>query len=134
MQHGTVFAIVWSGVMLLAWEAFVLYRRRTDATISWVTLMLSLAHPLIAFLWCVLTAHFFWPRCGHFGEQVVDPRVGYLLAIGAIVVLLWELVHRISVPTIKSVPVTYPVRLALIALFGVAIGHYVFGQYVECGT
>lgn len=134
MQSMTAVLLVLAGIALLAWEANVLWHRRTDATISWVTFAFSVSAPVIQLAWFVLTSHFFWPRCGPVGKDVINPHVGGLLTLGAIGVLLWELEHRIHVPKITKVSPLYFARLAALAVIGVALGHYAFGQYVECAS
>jgi hypothetical protein len=119
-------------ILLILWDIAVVWTKGGTGTISWLTLTLWLSHPIFLASFWILAGHLFFPRCGNPG-QPVSPRVGTVLGFAVIGVIIWEVVARIQTLTVPKLTAGYFARLAVIAVIGLAIGHYVFGQYVKCG-
>ena len=58
----TIFFMVTATVIILGYDAFIVWQTNTDASISWTFWTYAKKYPVIPFAWGVLSGHLFWTQ------------------------------------------------------------------------
>lgn len=135
-DHLTASVIALGVIMAIAYDIWTVWRGGSKTTLSWTALVWWLLHPTIMVSVFILVGHLWFPACAKDLSQteLIKPLLGTVIGLVAIALICYEVFIRWTQDerTLPPFASTYLVRLAMLAFVGIAIGHFVFTQYVPC--
>jgi hypothetical protein len=137
-DHLTSIFIAAIAVLVIIYDVWIVWRRGGNSTVSWVLATWWIARPWAMVTVFILIGHLFFPACappGNAGTQSISAVLGTTIgSVGILGIVGWlvYVIHQPSEPNGPVVSQAYLSRLALLATFGVAAGHFVFTQYAVC--
>jgi hypothetical protein len=134
-NHITALVIIVPAILVIIYDLWVFLTKGGPATLSWTMCLWGMRYPVVVALLAVLAGHLFVPEClapgqnAHENVTPVQGTVASILGILGLGNLLW-CTWRIAVdPVIKR---SHIVLLGALMLAGIALGHFVFPQFVAC--
>lgn len=134
----SVFIVAVAAVVVF-FDIWIVWRRGGNSTVSWVLDVWYTLHPAPLCTVFVLMGHIFFPVCAPNAtadSQSISPTLGTAIGIvgvlGIVGFLIWERRQPAPPPTGPVVTRAYLHRLMALAGISMAIGHFLFKQYITC--
>jgi hypothetical protein len=132
----TPYIICTFAVLLTLYDVWAVWRGGGKMTISWTMLSWWAVHPFVMSGVWILLGHMFFPQCGPEPgwHASLTPIIGTVVGIIASTLMIYEVCVRWTRECDPNIKLTHWYLLRQIALAAacMAVGHFVFTQYVEC--